>query len=58
MKNKTPDKLSKILFNEYGIFTVAIDYAYVKGCRITPNIYTNEEELDYFVESIIKIASN
>ena len=58
VKNKTPDELSKILFNEYGIFTVAIDYANVKGCRITPNIYTNEEELDYFVESIIKIASN
>ena len=58
MKNKTPDELSKILFNEYSIFTVAIDYANVKGCRITPNIYTNEEELDYFVESIIKIASN
>ena len=58
VKNKTPDELSKILFNEYNIFTVAIDYANVKGCRITPNIYTNEEELDYFVESIIKIASN
>jgi len=58
VKNKTPDELSKILFNEYSIFTVAIDYANVKGCRITPNIYTNEEELDYFVESIIKIASN
>ena len=58
MKNKTPDELSKILFNEYSIFTVAIDYANVKGCRITPNIYTSEEELDYFVESIIKIASN
>lgn len=58
VKNKTPDELSKILFNEYGIFTVAINYANVKGCRITPNIYTNEEELDYFVESIIKIASN
>ena len=58
VKNKTPDELSKILFNEYSIFTVAIDYANVKGCRITPNIYTNEEELDYFIESIIKIASN
>ena len=58
VKNKTPDVLSKILFKEYGIFTVAIDYANVKGCRITPNIYTSEKELDYFVESIIKITSN
>ena len=58
VKNKTPDELSKILFSDYGIFTVAIDYANVKGCRITPNIYTNEKELDFFIESIIKIASN
>ena len=58
MKNKNPEELSKILFEEYGIFTVAINYANVKGCRITPNIYTNEEELDYFIKSIIKIAAN
>ncbi len=58
VKNKNPEELSKILFEEYGIFTVAINYANVKGCRITPNIYTNEEELDYFIKSIIKIAAN
>ena len=53
-----PSNLSEILFKKYGIFTVPIDYANVVGCRITPNIYTNEEELNYFVDSILKIASN
>ena len=56
VKNLKPSELSEILFKEYGIFTVAIDYANVKGCRITPNIYTNKNELDYFVESMKKIA--
>ena len=58
LRNLKPSNLSEILFKKYGIFTVPIDYANVVGCRITPNIYTNEEELNYFVESILKIASN
>ena len=58
LRNLKPSNLSEILFKKYGIFTVPIDYANVVGCRITPNIYTNEEELNYFVESILEIASN
>ena len=58
VRNLKSSNLSEILFKKYGIFTVPIDYANVVGCRITPNIYTNEEELNYFVESILKIASN
>ena len=30
-----PETLAKRLYEEFGIFTVAIDYANVKGCRIT-----------------------
>ena len=58
VRSLKPSNLSEILFKKYGIFTVPIDYANVVGCRITPNIYTNEEELNYFVDSILKIASN
>ena len=58
LKNIKPADLADILFTKYGIFTVPIDYANVKGCRITPNIYTNEKELDYFVDSIFEIVSN
>ena len=58
VKNLKPSEFAEILFKKYNIFTVPISYANVMGCRITPNIYTNKEELDYFVDSIIRIASN
>ncbi len=51
-------ELSKILFEKYQIFTVAIDYANVHGCRITPNVYTTTDELDKFVIAIKEIAKS
>ena len=53
----TPAVLANTLFDEFHIFTVAIDYANVHGCRITPNVYTNTEELDIFVDAINTLAS-
>ena len=47
----------QVLFDDYNIFTVAINHENVKGCRITPNIYTNFSDLDHFVSSIKEIAS-
>ncbi len=52
-----PADLAKTLLKEFNIFTVAIDYANVKGCRITPNVYTTTEELDVFVHAMKTIAS-
>ena len=43
--------------DEFKIFTVAIDYANVKGCRITPNVFTNTEELDTFIVAMKTLAS-
>ena len=43
--------------DKYKIFTVAIDYANVRGCRISPNIFTTTDELDRFVESVKKMAT-
>jgi selenocysteine lyase/cysteine desulfurase len=40
------------LMKEHKIFTVAIDYANVHGCRITPNLYTTTKELDVFVNAL------
>ena len=36
--------------------TVAIDYANVKGCRISPNIFTTTKELDSFVEAVKELS--
>jgi selenocysteine lyase/cysteine desulfurase len=52
-----PSELANILFNEFYIFTVAIDYANVHGCRITPNVFTTTKELDTFVEAMNTLAS-
>ena len=51
-----PAELAKVLLEEFNIFTVAIDYANVQGCRITPNIYTTTKELDAFVIALKTLA--
>ena len=56
VNNLTPEKLAKILMEKYKIFTVAIDYANVKGCRISPNVFTNIAELDRFIDSMVSIS--
>ncbi|RRQ50415.1 aminotransferase class V-fold PLP-dependent enzyme [Maribacter algicola] len=52
-----PADLAKSLLEEFNIFTVAIDYANVQGCRITPNIYTTTEELDAFIIALKTMAN-
>ena len=52
-----PSELANRLMDEYKIFTVAIDYANVKGCRITPNVFTTTDELDVFVSALKEMAS-
>lgn len=52
----TPADMAKTLLADHKVFTVAIDYANVHGCRITPNLYTTEKELDQFVDALKKLA--
>ena len=52
-----PGDLATRLLKEHNVFTVAIDYANVHGCRISPNIYTTTDELDHFVSALKKMAS-
>ncbi len=56
IKGMKPSILAERLFKEYNIFTVAIDYANVKGCRITPNVFTLTKELDLFVKALKELA--
>jgi len=56
VKNIPPDKLANILMKKYKIFTVAINEGNVKGCRISPNIFTNIAEIDKFVDSMVSIS--
>lgn len=51
-----PHDLAKALLEDFKVWTVAIDYENVQGCRITPNIYTTIEELDQFVHAVKTLA--
>ena len=52
-----PADLADILFKKYRIYTVAIDYANVHGCRITPNLYTTIGDLDALVKALKEMAA-
>ena len=53
-----PADLAKRLLKEHQIFTVAIDYANIRGCRICPNLYTTTRELDVFVSALKTLATS
>lgn len=53
-----PADLAKRLLKEHQIFTVAIDYANVRGCRICPNLYTTTKELDQLVNALQQLSKN
>ncbi len=56
IRNMKPADVAKTLMEEFKIFTVAIDHANVRGCRISPNVYTSTDELDHFVDSMKLLA--
>ncbi len=46
------------LFNKYKIHTVGIEWANIKGVRVTPNVYTSTKDLDKLVTAIKDISKN
>lgn len=57
IKNMKPADLAATLLKDYKIYTVAIDYANVHGCRITPNVYTRLQDLDVLVKALKELAA-
>lgn len=53
-----PIEMAKVLMDKYQIYTVGINGAGVYGCRISPNVYTSENELDKFVQAIKEMSGN
>jgi selenocysteine lyase/cysteine desulfurase len=58
IKDIKPGDMATILLKKYKIYTVAIDFANVHGCRITPNIYTTLRELDQLVTALTELGRN
>jgi selenocysteine lyase/cysteine desulfurase len=53
-----PKAVTKYLFDKHHIFTVPIIHDEFEGIRITPNLYTTINELNYFCEVMTAIARN
>jgi len=56
IKDMEPSEMAKTLMDKYRIWTVAINRPGVRGCRISPNVYTSTRELDAFVEALKEMA--
>lgn len=57
IKGLKPTEMAETLLKKYKIYTVAIDGAGVKGCRITPNVFTTLDELNIFVKALKEMAT-
>lgn len=58
VKGMKPADTAKALLEKYKIYTVAIDYANVQGCRIAPNVYTIPKELDQLVKALSELKNS
>jgi len=56
MEGKEPKEVQETLFNTYRIYTTPITHDEFKGVRVTPHVYTSLNDLDYFINSVEKIA--
>jgi selenocysteine lyase/cysteine desulfurase len=52
IKGMEPSDMAKTLFDTYRIFTVAINGSGVRGCRISPNVFTRIKELDVLLGAL------
>ena len=57
IKGMKPALLADTLLKKYAIYTVAIDYANVHGCRITPNLFTTPQDLDVLVKALTELGN-
>lgn len=56
VRTMKPADLADTLLKKYRIYTVAIDYANVHGCRISPNVYTSLADLDVLVRALRELG--
>ncbi len=56
IEGTNPDTVVKYLFDKHHIFTTPIVHEEFQGIRITPNVYTTLNELNYFCEQMELIA--
>ena len=52
-----PGEVDSILMNKYKIHTVGIEWENIKCVRVTPHVYTTEEQVDALAKAIVEIAA-
>ncbi len=58
VKNLHPSELADKLFDDHNIFTVPIDDDRgIRGVRVSPNLYSTIEDIDKFIEAMLRIAA-
>ena len=58
VKNLRPSELADKLFDDHNIFTVPIDDERgIRGVRVSPNLYSTIEDIDKFIEAMLRIAA-
>ena len=58
VKNIHPSELADKLFDDHKIFTVPIDDDRgIRGVRVSPNLYSTIDDIDKFLEAMLKIAA-
>ena len=55
---KKASAVGEQLFNDWKIHTTSINWEKVEGVRVTPNVYTTEQELDRLGKAITTIVKN
>jgi len=53
---KTSGEVSNLLFRDYKIHTVGINWENIHGVRIAPNVYSTTKDLDRLVSGIESLA--
>lgn len=51
-----PAEIDSILMNQYKIHAVGIEWENIKCVRVTPHVYTTEEQVDSLAKAILEIA--
>ncbi|MBK7871460.1 MAG: aminotransferase class V-fold PLP-dependent enzyme [Saprospiraceae bacterium] len=57
VEGKKPGEVAGYLFNKHRIHAVGIEWENISGVRITPNVYTTTNDLDWLVKAIRELAS-
>lgn len=57
IKGMGPEELANRLYEDFGVFTVAIQHKDFQGVRVTPHLYTRISHLDQFVHALEMLAT-